>query len=563
MDITVLQESFAAGETSPLTHARYTAEGYQKGCKSLLNMLPDSRGPAVSRVGSRHLNSIPNALLSESAHPSRIVTFPVNDDFHYILILQEALIVALKSDGSNIGAEPEFITPWTSAESRAVRYVLTPDGRTMYFFNREKPPQKIVYTPGSDSFVFSAVAFTSPPAEWSLGSSYPTFGTYFEGRLWVSGASSAPQTIWASKSALPEDFTIGTLADDAFVIPIDQYGVIHWLQNTKNLLVGTDTTELIITNPSGDVLIPGETKVQQQSAYGTAAVEAVKVGDITMYLSSDRDKLRGMQYEWSKDNWLSTDLTYFSEHILNASAVKVVWHQNPDNLLWVLLSDGTVAVLAYDRGNNIYGWTRFDFGAQVNDIAVGRVNGVDQIAMVVDRGDEDTHIEIFNMDQETYMDAWVTKTGAFTVMDGLGHLEGQTVQIVGDGAVMPSQVVASGQVTLPYEVSEAFAGLAFDAEVQLLPFEKGSQTGASAPYSKNFHELWMHILNSGVPKVNGTRPPTRFPGTPMDTAQSPITGKVRIHLTDWRDETSITLVQDLPLPFTLVAISGSIAQEIL
>ena len=55
---TIIQQSFSAGEVSPLLHGRYDSEGYSQGCKTLENMFSDPRGPAVSRDGFRHIARI-------------------------------------------------------------------------------------------------------------------------------------------------------------------------------------------------------------------------------------------------------------------------------------------------------------------------------------------------------------------------------------------------------------------------------------------------------------------------------------------------------------------------
>lgn len=55
-----------------------------------------------------------------------------------------------------------------------------------------------------------------------------------------------------------------------------------------------------------------------------------------------------------------------------------------------------------------------------------------------------------------------------TVFNGLNHLEGQTVSILADGSVVPSQVVTNGQITLAEPASLVTIGLQYVCQVQTL-----------------------------------------------------------------------------------------------
>ena len=688
---TVAQESFAAGEISPLTYGRYSTDGYQSGCKSLLNMIPDSRGPARARGGSRYVDMF-------DGNDGRLETFPISQNFFYSLIfLDEKLIIGdisgsvvpstnyavnsrwydgdanwtettvpasyvtyasglcslvveqksnryarisqqvtvpasgqyrviLKTHGGEyynlmagtaeadgtyldilsdateqsqlitvpgttfwitveghsdftldrvemsffgvsdaVVTNPEFVTPWKENELRDIHIIPSPGGNAGYLVHPKYAPRKLEYDSSTDAFTFSTVSFTNPPAVWT-GTNWPSTGAYFEGRLWLAGSPDEPQTIWASKSGLPEDFTVGTgLDDESITITMSRFGRIEWVEGTKNLLAGTENGEHIITSEGG-VITPSDHQVTQQSAYGAANTQAEIVGDQVFYVSPDRRKVRAMQYEWSADNWLSTDLTYFSEHITNARIRELSWQQNPDNILWCLLEDGTLAALSYDRSNNIYGWSRHDIGGTVVSISAGAIQGTHLIGCLVKRMDGKVHLESQWIDKVHYMDSWIDiddgsiqPTG--TKITGLDHLEGETVQVLVDEAVHPDRVVSGGEIELAFAGTRITVGLPYTKGLGLLPMEKGARNGPSMPYWKNFHSIHAHLLDSAHPLVNGDRAPERNPSTPMGTVEPNTTGKSYINLTQWKNETDITISQDLPKPLNVLAVSGEINQE--
>ncbi|MCK4714578.1 MAG: hypothetical protein KAT35_03315, partial [Candidatus Aenigmarchaeota archaeon] len=148
-----------------------------------------------------------------------------------------------------------------------------------------------------------------------------------------------------------------------------------------------------------------------------------------------------------------------------------------------------------------------------------------------------------------------------SVVTGLDHLEGRVVKVMANDAVHPDRTVSSGQITLNVEVGKVLVGLGYSAKLTLLPFEKGAAGGPSNPYWKNLYKLHAHLWNSAHPLINGRRASDRTPSTPMDTPEPLISGKSYINLTEWRNETDIVIEQDLPLPITILAVSGEINQE--
>ena len=61
------------------------------------------------------------------------------------------------------------------------------------------------------------------------------------------------------------------------------------------------------------------------------------------------------------------------------------------------------------------------------------------LAMLTQHEDGFLDLETTVSAQNRFLDSYVSKsqTPAFTILDGLDHLEGKTVQVVADGAVHP------------------------------------------------------------------------------------------------------------------------------
>ena len=104
-------------------------------------------------------------------------------------------------------------------------------------------------------------------------------------------------------------------------------------------------------------------------------------------------------------------------------------------------------------------------------------------------------------------------------------------------------------------------GLSYKSTLVTMPFDQEIREGAMTLYRKHWNKLWVRLLNSSLPVINGKRPPTREPQTPMNTRQPNFTGDVKVENLGWTLRGQITIEEELPLPLTVVGIFGELASE--
>lgn len=145
----------------------------------------------------------------------------------------------------------------------------------------------------------------------------------------------------------------------------------------------------------------------------------------------------------------------------------------------------------------------------------------------------------------------------FTTITGLWHLEGETVQILGDGSVFPDQVVTNGAITLPDGVSKAIIGLKFRAIMRTLP-----PTVADVPIegrrkrivgvASRLHESRGLLEGLDLTNLYPLRERTVEPyGTPI-MAQSGM--RYKTLPTKWQEDAQTYFVVDDPLPVTILGL---------
>ncbi len=147
-----------------------------------------------------------------------------------------------------------------------------------------------------------------------------------------------------------------------------------------------------------------------------------------------------------------------------------------------------------------------------------------------------------------------------TAVTGLSHLEGETVSILADGAVHPDKTVSGGQITLDRKASIVHAGLRFTSKVRTLRPELQLADGTAQGRKKRVAELVCRFWNTlgakaGPDDANLDVVVFRSGADPMDASAPLFTGDKRIDYPgDWDTAGQVTIVQDQPLPMTLLAV---------
>ncbi len=196
----------------------------------------------------------------------------------------------------------------------------------------------------------------------------------------------------------------------------------------------------------------------------------------------------------------------------------------------------------------------------------------DEVWVTVQRtinGETKRYVEFFEgyyddllHDQEDayYADSIITYDDVLTdTITGLSHLEGETVKVWGDGAVLPDVVVANGQVTLSIAVKVAQIGLAYKHRLKTLKIEGGSPIGTAIGQKKRINGITFVLLNShtisfGRDDNNLFKTDFRLVSDPMDAGAPLFTGEqFREFDGNLTPDARIIVESDDPAPFTLLA----------
>ena len=350
----------------------------------------------------------------------------------------------------------------------------------------------------------SETSFQVNPHRWAFSAfstenGFPRAVTFFEDRLCWAGTSADPQSFWASATGEYENHETGTLDADALLITLgaDQVNVIEWMSASDKIALGTAGGEFLMGSADGDsAMTAGNVRAVRQSNLGSkAAVQPVRVEQVALFVQRAGRSLREFVFDQATGTFTAADLTVLSDHIAIGRIAKMAFQQEPHRLLWCVLEDGSLICFTFDRAQEVLAWHNHPVGG--TDVVVESVavipstdGSFDQVWIIVKRTVNSGTVRYVELLQETWRedfdisDAFFVDSGliydstAVTTIQGLNHLEGETVEVIGDGIVQTSQVVSGGAITI-VSASTVQVGLGYDAILQGMRPEAGSRSGTS------------------------------------------------------------------------------------
>ncbi|HDL7723247.1 TPA: hypothetical protein PXP08_000641 [Yersinia enterocolitica] len=416
--------------------------------------------------------------------------------------------------------------------------------------------------------VLSAVQSSSPggwtreDAVWSSEFGYPGAATLYQQRLVLAGSPKYPQTIWMSETGIYLSFELGTDDDDAisFTVSSDQINPIVHLAQMNTLIALTSTGEFTITGGGESAITPTNISVKNPSPYGCNSIKPVRVGTEIMFVQRANRKLFAVAYD--PDSFVAysaNDLSVLSEHITLSGAVDMAYQQEPDAFIWMTRADGQLAVATIDRAQDVIAWSRQVTAGAFESVVTIPASTNDVVYVLVKRvinGQTVRYVEIFDSSLNTDAAITATSEAGASVWSGLNHLEGSTVDVIADGAVMPQQIVSGGAVTLSRNAKRVEIGLHYDTTIQTLTPEVPTSEGTTQSAKKRTSEVTLRFLATTGAECNGQVIPFRTFGPSVLNQPAPLfTGDHFWGKLGWeKGEDSLLIQQRQPLPFHLLAI---------
>ncbi|MFA5525973.1 MAG: hypothetical protein WC992_04020 [Acholeplasmataceae bacterium] len=222
-------------------------------------------------------------------------------------------------------------------------------------------------TASTDNYLYSREG----TSDWEEGTfspknGYPAAICFHEERLVVAGVAVSPYTVYGSAVNDWHRFMRGTLETSPIVFSLAASSVerIRWLSSKQHLHIGTDLAEWTMGSRDSERILSGETiAVERHTEYGSAAVQALSVGDTIVFVQRNHSAIRAIKYNYEMDGFTAPNLTVLAPQVLENGVLQMVYQRAPTTRIWVLSRSHEVSCLTYEDQENVRGWSRHPVNA--------------------------------------------------------------------------------------------------------------------------------------------------------------------------------------------------------
>ena len=406
-------------------------------------------------------------------------------------------------------------------------------------------------------------------------SDYPAAVTYHEQRRWFAGTDGKPQVLWATRTGTEKNLTSSLPARDADALEIriagSQYNRIRHLMALSDLIAFTAGGEFRIYADGAPAITPTSVSVEPQGFSGSANVQPVVTSGSILYVQAQGARVRELAYNWEANSYKTVDVSILAPHRFNGYAIEqLAYSRAPDQILWAVRDDGLLLGMTYVPDQRVFGWHAHETLGAFESVCVVAEGNEDVLYVVVQReinGRTVRYIErletrIF-VDQADafFVDSGLTYNDEATgTVSGLWHLEGETVHILGNGAVQTPAVVTNGAVPVT-SAGPVHIGLPITADLRTLPLALEGAQAAGQGTVKNVNKVHLRIAQSSIvqagPAFNRLRQyPARSITDPYGSPPDLRNGEISLSIDpSWNQGATICIRQEEPLPLTVVSMT--------
>jgi len=347
---------------------------------------------------------------------------------------------------------------------------------------------------------------------WSAVRGYPSAITFFAERAVYGFTDEDQQDIWLSQTGEFEDFEAGVKDADSFAVTLPTANRGRWLGSLETLAAGTAGDEWRIKAPLDEALTPTNWDMKKQTNYGSANIQALEVNEAILFVDYVARKIREFTFSDNKQKYVSPDLTALAEDITSGGITSLAIQKNPDSIIWFTITDSPYLIsMTYEREQDVVAFANHPLGG----------SGIAESVCVTPSTDEDivTLTAQFTIDGDTkryildmqprdwgsttsatdsfFVDAGIVDTGGDVTIDGLDHLEGETVTVLADGAVQANKVVSGGEITIDEAADRVVVGLPYTYQVSPMRLDVNTQTGTTLGSIRNISKLDISFFATG------------------------------------------------------------------
>lgn len=425
----------------------------------------------------------------------------------------------------------------------------------------------------------------TPPIQsdpFNAAGKYPGAVSYFEQRRCFAGSVNEPQTLRMTRSGTEANmsYSIPARADDAisFRVAAREANTIRHIVPLQDLMLLTGAAEWRVTAVNSDA-ISGDSppSVKPQSFVGANNAQPLIVNNNILFAAARGGHMRELAFNQDAGGYLTGDLSMFAPHLFDGmDIVQMAYQKSPYPIVWCVSSGGDLLGLTYVPEQKVGAWHHHDTEggeAAFESVCVVAEGVEDAVYVIVRRtvgGVTKRFVERFAetlfgaQENGFFVDCGLTYSGpAVSSVTGLGHLEGKTVSILANGAVMPQQVVTGGAVPLENPSTLVHVGLPIEADLVPTPLVAQVDGAMAQGLTKNVDKIYLLVKeSSGIfagPSFDQLSEYKQRRNEPAGSPPALKTGLIELTLPpSWQETGRVCIRQPYPLPSTILGIAYNV-----
>mgnify|MGYP006921293346 CR=1 FL=1 len=547
-----------------LVHPNYAPRKLQRLGATKWTLVVETFGSVVAAPGAPTVTS---AGASAVKYTYDYVVTALSDDN-----INESAASPPGSVGSNLFETGCTNTISWSAVSGATRYNVYKYQGGLYGYIGQTNTTSIV-----DDNIAADLSKTPPIYETVFDSpgNYPGAVSYFEQRKCFAGTTNKPQNIWMTKSGTESSmsYSLPVRDDDriSFRVAAREANTIRHIVPLTQLLLLTSSAEWRVSSVNSDAITPSTISVRPQSYVGASNVQPSIINNTLLYCAARGGHVRELAYNWQANGFITGDMSLRATHLFDTfDILDMTYSKAPQPIVWFVSSSGKLLGLTYVPEQQVGAWHQHDTAGEFETCTTVAEGNEDVLYVVVKRtinGQSKRYVERMNTRlfatpaDAFFVDCGATYDGAPNdVISGLTWLEGETVNILADGAVHPPRVVVDGSITLDIEASKVQIGLPITSDLQTLPLAMQVDGSFGQGRYKNVNKAWLRVYrSSGIfigPDADNLVEAKQRTTEPYGSPPALKSEEIQVMLTPtWADNGQVYIRQSDPLPLSIVSLT--------
>lgn len=443
------------------------------------------------------------------------------------------------------------------------------------------PYEPVAFDPETYSYTPPVGSVTYTPAAWRW-----QFGSFSDHRGWPSCGA-----IWNERHCLGKDNVVhgSVVGDFENYAPLNEFGdpsadqafqsillrpdPARWMRGDTQLLIGTDMGEYALGPASAAGAVgPGNVAVASQSEQGAMAGVPVKIDGRVVFIQRARRRVVEFAYQLERDRFETPNLNRFADHIGTVGLKSLVFAQEPNQLLWAVRDDGTLACALFEPKEQALAWATRTLGGGMLAKSVCVIkdsNGeFDQLWIGVNNAAGTTGAVLRmprprltgeEAQRQIILDNALIFEGTAIATITAPHLANLSVTALVDGVPMPLSLDGSGEADLPMVGDQVIVGLDFPATLTLMTIEAGGDSGPAQMKMGKISRVGLRLLDGRGLTVTAQGQSHALEQLITDTVMDrEVAALVDDHwlqmVGTWDRKRELSITRTLPYPNTILAI---------